>query len=83
MAVKHSQIAELAGITVRNVGRARYETLLKDLKGSQAYKRNQSFSETIDRLERHLKTGKSKPPKKPAPEPRKGPLRSGGSSRGA
>ncbi len=82
MAVKHTQIAELAGIMVRNVGRARYETLLKDMKASQAYKRNQSFAETIDRLERQLKTGKSKPPKKPSAEPRKGPVRSGGSSRG-
>jgi hypothetical protein len=78
MAVKHTQIAELVGIMVRNVGRARYETLLKDMKASQAYKRNQSFTETIDRLERQLKTGKSKPPKIPAPEARRGPVRSGG-----
>jgi hypothetical protein len=86
MAVKHTQIAELVGIMVRNVGRARYETLLKDMKASQAYKRNQSFTETIDRLERQLKTGKSKPPKTPSVDPRKGPprgpVRSGGSPRG-
>ena len=82
MAVKHTQIAELVAIMIRNVGRARYETVLKDMKASQAYKRNQSFTETIDRLERHLKTGKSKPPRTPSAEPRKGPVRSGGSPRG-
>ena len=83
MAVKHTQIAELITIVVRNVGRARYETVLKELKTSQAYKRNQSFHETIERMERSLKTGRSKPPKPPktpSAQPPKAQVRGGRSS---
>ncbi len=88
MAVKHTQIAELVGIMIRNVGRARYETVLNDMKASQAYKRNQSFSETVDRLQRQLKTGRSKPPKPSSGGPSsggpsKGTARSSGNFRGA
>ncbi len=77
MAVKHTQIAELIAIMVRNIGRSRYEAVLKEIKVSQAYKKNQSFRETIERLERSLKTGRSKPPKVPPPPAPRGPVRSG------
>jgi len=63
MAVKYSQIAELLGIVVRHVGRTRYEAMIKDIKASQAYRKNQSFRETMERMERQLKTGKARPPK--------------------
>ncbi len=63
MAVKYTQIAELLNIAVRHIGRMRYQALLKDIKGTQAYLKNQSFRETMDRLERQLTTGRSKPPK--------------------
>jgi hypothetical protein len=63
MAVRYSQIGELVSIMIKHVGRARYEALLKELKKSQAYVRNQSFRESIDRLERQLRTGKARPPK--------------------
>jgi hypothetical protein len=73
MAVKYTQIGELLGMMIRHIGRTRYEALLKDLKVSQAYVKNQSFRETIDRMERQLKTGRPKPPKDqpkaPAPRP--------------
>jgi hypothetical protein len=75
MAVKYTQIAELLGIMVRHMGRTRYEALVKDVKLSQAFVKNQSFRETIERMDRQLKTGSAKPPKEPSKEPPKGPLR--------
>ncbi len=77
MAVKYSQIGELLSIVVRQMGRTRFESMLKDVKRSQAFTKNQSFRETIERLERQLRTGKPKPPKEPLKEQPKGGPRSG------
>lgn len=63
MAVKYSQINELLGIMLRHMGRPQYAALVRDIKRSQAYIRNQSFRETMDRMERHMLTGRPKPSK--------------------
>jgi hypothetical protein len=73
MAIRYTHVAELVGIVVRHVGgRTRYEALIKDLKASQAYIKNQSFRESMERIERQLKTGKAKPVKDPSTDPPKG-----------
>jgi hypothetical protein len=72
MAIRYTHVSELVSIVVRHVGRTRYEALIKDLKASQAYIKNQSFRESMERIERHLKTGKAKPLGDPSKDPPKG-----------
>ena len=54
MAVAHSQIAEVYSAICNYVHRADVPHLLDDLKLTAAYERNQSFRDTIDRLQQHV-----------------------------
>jgi hypothetical protein len=51
MPVAYDQVDELYEIFAKYLIRVRLRHLLIDLKGTQAYHRNRSFHETIDRLE--------------------------------
>ena len=50
MAVAHSQTEELLKVLMKHLSQETILELLRDLRFTQAYKKNSSFRQTIDRL---------------------------------
>lgn len=57
MAVARSQIGAVLDILLRYLEKGQLVLLLHDLKATEAYKRNASFRETIDRISAEAQGG--------------------------